>query len=97
MVWISRHSTFIFGPFWFALLVFSLAQFDGHSNLNSVVFLYPFFSQLYKLIIGQGVVLVDQVDQVADNGPHSGVLNDLSSLRQNQDLTELLVEGVSSD
>ena len=59
--------------------------------------LEQFSSDLNKLIIGQGVVLVDQVDQVADNGPHRGVLDDLSGLRQHQDLTELLVEGVSSD
>ena len=43
------------------------------------------------------MALVVDVDQVADQLEHGAVLDDLSGLRQDQDLTELLVEGVSSD
>lgn len=63
----------------------------------SVIFLEPLSADLDQMVISQRVVLLDAVDQVADQEPHTGVLDDLSSLGQHQDLTELLVEGMSSD
>ena len=59
----------------------------------SVIFLEPLSTDLNQLVVGQRVVLIDLVDEVADQGPHTGVLDDLSSPRQDQALTELPVEG----
>lgn len=71
-----------------------LGLFQPHLGVISAIILEPFLSLFHKLIIGQCVVLIVAVDQVANQVPHRAVLGDLSGLRQDQYLTPVCPQGL---